>query len=272
MMNYNIKARKALAICAVALVASLTGCKHPEDKYVGVAPNKLYNDALSELVKSNFTTAIEMFDALERDHPASEFAPEAQIRKAYAMYRDEKYDEAIIVIDDFARYHPNHSSISYMHYLKALCYYNRIVDIGRDQHMTEKAIDALQVVENRFPHTDYAKDAKLKRDFAVNSLAGKEMAVGRFYLKRHKFAGALNRFKVVLDDYGTSMFVPEALYRMTEAYLYMGVADEAQKHAAILGHNFPQDKWYKAAYKLMEQHNKENTTRTADNSPNQLIN
>jgi outer membrane protein assembly factor BamD len=157
------------------------------------------------------------------------------------------------VIEQFVRLNPGNKNIPYMYYLLALSYYEQIADVRRDQEMTEKALAALRDVSARFPDSDYARDAKLKLDLAFDHLAGKEMEIGRFYQKQGKYISAINRFKAVVQKYETTSHVTEALYRLTETYMALGVVDEAKRYAAVLGHNYPKSKWYSYAYRITEE-------------------
>jgi outer membrane protein assembly factor BamD len=170
---------------------------------------------------------------------------------AFALYQDLKYDEALAALDRFIALHPGHSQIDYAYYLKALCYYEQISDVGRDQRMTELALQSLQEVIRRFPDTSYARDAALKLDLTRDHLAGKEMEIGRFYEQQGNYNAAIGRFNTVVRSYDTTSHVPEAQHRLVECYLAMGLTDEARRNAAVLGHNFPGSDWYLDSYRLM---------------------
>lgn len=213
---------------------------------------KLYNDALDTFNNKAYKSATEKFEEVERQHPYSEWAARAQVMAAYAAYRGGQFDDAIVILDRFVKLHPTHPSAPYAYYLTALCYYTQISDVGRDQKMSEKARDALKDVISRFPDSDYARDAKVKLDLTEDHLAGKEMEIGRYYLKRMDYSAAINRFKFVLDNYQTTSHVPEALHRMVECYLRLGVIPEAKKYAAVLGYNYPGSDWYKFSYEMMK--------------------
>ncbi|MCB2081208.1 MAG: outer membrane protein assembly factor BamD, partial [Rickettsiales bacterium] len=172
---------------------------------------------------------------------------------AFSYYKEEEYEDALATIDHFLHLNPGNKSAPYMYYLKALSYYDRISDVRRDQAITQEALNALNEVIRRYPDTEYGRDAKLKIDLVHDHLAGKEMEVGRFYLKRHNYIAAQNRFRKVIESYETTTHAPEALYRMVEVYLSLGLPAEAQKYAAVLGHNFPSNKWYHAAYRLINE-------------------
>ena len=170
---------------------------------------------------------------------------------AYSNYQNNKYDDAIVGLDRFIQLHPSNRDVAYAYYLKALCYYEQISDVGRDQRITQQALDALAEVVKRFPESPYARDARLKVELAIDHLAGKEMAVGRYYQSNQQYVGAINRYRVVIERYQTTTHVPEALHRLVESYLSLGVKSEAQEAAAVLGFNFPGSEWYQDSYYLM---------------------
>lgn len=259
---FKIRNSKLKSILCVLALAALTSCAslfEDESLHVESNPELLYQEGVSNLSKRSYQAAIEKFEMIEREHPASDFAAEAQINRAYTQYLDGNYVITALTADEFVKQFPSHPSVPYMYYLKALCYYDRIVDVGRDQDLTYKAIDALNEVIARFPNTTYAKDAKVKMEYSLNNLAGKEMEIGRFYLKGNKLIAAVGRFKTVIDKYERSIFTPEALYRLAEIYYALGDLEQAEKYAAVLGHNYPSDDWYKRAYALMndEDYNEE---------------
>lgn len=211
----------------------------------------LYNRAAQRLDEGAFYDAAKMFDEVDRQYPYSQWATRAQLMSGYSHYRNMRYDEAILALDRFIELHPGDSSISYAHYLRALCFYEQIVDVRRDQRLTELALENLQRVVDRFPETVYARDALLKIDLTRDHLAGKEMEIGRYYQSRHQHQAAINRFQRVIDKYQTTTHVPEALHRMVESYLAIGIPEQAKRTAAILGHNFPESRWYKDTYALV---------------------
>lgn len=211
----------------------------------------IYNDAAEAMQQSRWRTAALLFDQVERQHPYSSWAVNAKLMRAYALYQASQYTDAIGALDRFIEQHPAHRDIAYAYYLRALSYYEQIVDVTRDQRVTEQAMNALQDVANRFPDTAYARDARLKIDLARDHLAGKEMVIGRYYQRRSLHAAAINRFKRVVDDYQTTNHVAEALHRMTESYLALGLREEARKTASVLGFNFPGSPWYQDSYALL---------------------
>ncbi|MBW8267879.1 outer membrane protein assembly factor BamD [Caldovatus aquaticus] len=228
---------------------SLTG--QAGQRYADIAPEALYAAGMQELRARRFRQAVEIFEAIEREHPYSTWATNAKLMSAYAEYMQNRYTEAIGALDRFIQLHPAHRDIAYAYYLSALCQYEQINDAQRDQRQTEVAMAALQEVVNRFPDTAYARDARLKMDLARDHLAGHEMHVGRFYQRQGLYAAAIGRFRKVVDDYQTTNHVPEALHRLTEIYLTLGLVDEARRTAAVLGHNYPGSPWYQDSYALL---------------------
>ena len=212
----------------------------------------LYNGARDTLASGEYKKAVEAFEEVEQQHPSSEWAVRAQIMSGFSSYKAGDYDSAIGTLERFTKMHPNHESAAYAYYLIALCNYEQISDVGRDQEMTQRAQQSLTDVVKRFPDSDYARDAKIKQDLVTDHLAGKEMEIGRYYLKRDEYLAAVNRFKYVVDTYQTTSHIPEALHRLVECYLRLGVRDEAQKYAAVLGNNYPRSRWYKDSYALLE--------------------
>src|SRR6202045_940077 len=235
-----------------ALICWLGACGGgKKDIYVEKPVDDLYNKAMDELVEGGYATAAKTFEEVEAQHPYSVWATKGQLMAAYALYEAGSYGEAIIAADRFIQLHPGHRDIAYAYYLKAISYYVQIVEIAGDQKTTELALKALDDVVRRFPDSKYARDAKLKLDFTRDHLAGKEMEIGRYYLKRGQYLAALNRFKRVIDNYQTTTHVPEALERLVECDLALGLADEANANAAVLGHNYPGSEWYVDAYSLV---------------------
>src|SRR5215471_10634255 len=233
-------------------VGALTACGGSnKEAYVEKPVDDLYNKAMDALGAENYAGAAKTFDEVESQHPYSVWATKSQLMQIYAFYEDGKYDEAVIAADRFIQLHPGHRDIAYAYYLKAISYYVQIVDVGRDQKTTELALKALDDVVRRFPDSKYARDAALKLDFTRDHLAGKEMEIGRYYLKRGQYLAAMNRFKRVIDNFQTTTHVPEALERLVECDLALGLTDEAKENAAVLGHNYPGSEWYLDAYNLV---------------------
>ena len=211
-------------------------------------PEQLYNNGVDALNAKRYNTAVGQFDAIEQNYPYSSWAVNAQLMHGYAEYLQNHYAEANGALDRFIALHPGNQNIAYAYYLRALGFYEQISDIQRDQKGTQVAMGALQDVVNRFPDTPYARDARLKIDLCRDHLAGKEMEVGRWYEAQKNYAAAIGRFQRVVDDYQTTNHVPEALHRLTEIYLLLGLTDQARKTAAVLGHNYPGNRWYESSY------------------------
>jgi outer membrane protein assembly factor BamD len=243
----------ALMGCALLVAA---GCSSDEkDTYVEAPVEKLYNEATDAMLNSQFDQASKKFDEVERQHPYSVWATKAQLMSAYALYQRNRYDESLVALDRFIQLHPGNRDAPYAYYLKALNFYEQIADVGRDQRLTDQALKALEEVVRRFPESVYARDARIKIDLTRDHLAGKEMEIGRFYEKQGQMVAAINRFRRVIERYQTTTHVPEALSRLTECYLAVGLREEAQTAAAVLGHNFPGSEWYMDSYTLLAGYN-----------------
>ena len=212
---------------------------------------ELYNAGLEKLKSGSYKSAAKSFAEVERQHPYSKWATKALLMQAFAYYQSNKYDDAINAADRFITLHPGHKDTAYAYYLTAISQYEQISDVRRDQSRTQKALEALEEVSKRFPQSPYAADAAKKALLARDHLAAKEMEVGRYYLNKGSYLAGINRFKKVVTDYQTTSQVPEALYRLTEGYMALGVVSEAQTAAAVLGQNFPNSEWYKDAYTLV---------------------
>jgi outer membrane protein assembly factor BamD len=239
-------------ILSACLLASLVACSTKEpDTYVEAPVEQLYNDATDAMTDGRFGQAAKLFDEVERQHPYSIWATKAQLMAAFAQYSQGKYDEAIGTSDRFIQLHPGNRDVAYAYYMRALSYYEQITDVRRDQRITADAMKSLDEVIRRFPESNYARDARIKMDLTRDHLAGKEMDIGRYYQKQGQFTAAIGRFRRVVDEYQTTSHVPEALHRLTEAYLAVGVRDEAEKVAAVLGHNYPGSEWYADSYALL---------------------
>lgn len=247
--------RRARPILALALASSLTACgwfsSDKDETFTDQPVEVLYNRALDDLGRQEYKLAAKEFEEVDRQHPYSVWATKSQLLYAYSLYEMNKYDEAVAALDRFLGLHPGSRDAAYAYYLKALSYYERIADIRRDQETTNKALDALQDVIRRFPDSTYARDARLKIDLTRDNLAGKEMEVGRYYQSRNQYLAAINRYRRVVENFQTTSHIPEALHRLTECYLAIGVVDEAKTAAAVLGHNYPGSEWYSDSYALM---------------------
>lgn len=215
------------------------------------SPEALFASGIEALNRGEYARAVTLFDTVEREHPYSAFATNAKLMGAYGEYMRNRYTEALGALDRFIQLHPAHRDIAYAYYLRALSLYEQINDVERDQRTTEQALVALQDVVNRFPNTPYARDARLKMDLGRDHLAGREMAVGRFYQTRRLHLAAIGRFRRVVDEFQTTNHVPEALHRLTELYLTLGMVEEARRTASVLGHNYPGSPWYQDSYVLL---------------------
>lgn len=249
----NSWARPAVAAVFVAL--ALAGCagkpKKPKLAYEERPVELLYSTGADRLDKGLWNQAVDYFAEVERQHPYSEWSRRAILMTAYAHYQGDNYAEAIGDADRFISLYPGNPAAAYAHYLKAVCYFEQIVDVGRDQAATGQALDNLREVTQRYPRTEYAADARLKIDMVNDQLAGKEMTIGRYYLRNGDTLAAVGRFKTVVERYQTTSHTPEALYRLVEAYLTLGLAEEARRNGSVLGYNYPGDAWYRDAYQLL---------------------
>jgi outer membrane protein assembly factor BamD len=247
----------ALAVLAGGLGACGGTSSRESLQYVDEPVTLLYNRGVDLLDRHRYTEALAVFEEVERQHPYSSWARRSILMEAYAQYQSNQYDAAVENAQRFVALHPGNDSAPYAYYLIAICHFERIVDVGRDQGTTEAALTALNDVVRRFPESAYARDARLKIDMVYDQLAGKEMSVGRFYLERDQHLAAINRFRNVVENehFQRTSHVPEALYRLVEAYLSVGMIEEAQRMAAILGHNFPGSEWYQRGYRLLTDAN-----------------
>lgn len=261
-MKKSVKLLSTLCILAALNLAACSSAAKKDDDLKGApavtdatveqqdSVEKMYNTAARTLDEGKYFEAAKLFDDVDRQYPYSAWATKAQLMSGYAHYKNLKYDEAVLALDRFIELHPGDENTPYAYYLRALCFYEQISDVRRDQKMTEMALENLQQVRDRFPESKYSKDAKLKIDLTTDHLAGKEMEIGRYYLSRKQYQAAINRFQKVVEQYQTTTHVPEALHRLTESYLSLGIVDEAKKTAAVLGHNYPDSSWYKDTYHL----------------------
>ncbi len=245
------KAPAVLAATVGLVLALLVGCAPGEEPYVERPVEELYNVAMDNLLSEDFDAAVAGFAEVERQHPYSVWATRAQLMLAFVYYQGNRYDDAIAAADRFVELHPGNRDAAYAYYLIAMSHYEQISDVERDQATTARALQALDEVVRRFPGSTYARDARLKIDLTRDHLAGKEMTVGRYYLRRGSPIAAIGRFRRVVELYQTTSHTPEALHRLTEAYLALGVPGEAQTAAAVLGHNYPGSQWYQQSYALL---------------------
>ena len=259
MMSFAL--RRVMPVLAVAGLFSgalLTGCSSKNDDKLGLStdmaslpPDRLYNAGVDSLQTQRYADAVKRFDAVEQNYPYSTWSTKAQLMHGYAEYKQGDYTDAISALERYIELHPSNTDTPYAYYLRGLSYYEQISDIERDQANTQKAMDALTDVVTRYPDTDYARDARLKIDLCRDHLAGKEMAVGRWYENQHLYVAALDRFQTVISNYQTTNHTPEALERTTEIYIAMGLPEQAKQTAAVLGYNYPGNEWYQKAYSLL---------------------
>ncbi|MBK67397.1 MAG: outer membrane protein assembly factor BamD [Rickettsiales bacterium] len=259
LLNFKHQLIRILSVAFVA-VFLLSACSSsdqppfPDNELENAAPvEELFKEAQDALDEGLYRTAAQKFDDIERIYPFSVWAKRAMLMSAFAYYENEDYDRALIGLERFIRLYPVDERTDYAYYLKAMCYYEQISDIRRDQKMTEMALSNLMAVIDRFPESQYARDARLKIDLTFDHLAGKEMEIGRYYMKQKIYNAAIRRFQKVVREYQTTTHVAEALYRLVEANMALGLKEEAKKNAAILGHNYPGSAWYEDAYVLVNE-------------------
>jgi outer membrane protein assembly factor BamD len=253
-------ARPLAPLLVVALVLPLAACAgsgkktRADTQYVARDVNTLYTLARKRLDQHRYPEAAAIFDEVERQHPYSIWARRAQLMSAFSYYAARDYTKSLESSRRFLSIHPGNKDAPYAYYLIALSYYEQINDVTRDQATTRQALDALGELVRRYPDTRYAADARLKIDLVRDHLAGKEMDIGRFYQSRNQWLASVVRFRTVIDEYQTTSHVPEALMRLTESYLALGIPEEARRSAAVLGANYPNTKWYQRAYSLVQKH------------------
>ncbi len=258
-MFSRVSPKSVLLAAGCASTLLLTACAGsgggPRDTaYVARDVETLYASAKDRLDRGNAPLAAALFDEVERQHPYSPWARRAQLMSAFSYYVARDYNKTIQSAQRFLSIHPGNKDAPYAYYLIALSYYEQISDVTRDQKITEQALASLQEVNRRFPNSEYAADARLKLDLVNDHLAGKEMEIGRFYQRSGRWLAAQIRFQNVIDEYQTTSHAPEALYRLTESSLALGVPEEAKKYAAVLGANYPGSEWYEKAYELVQDH------------------
>lgn len=250
-MSFDISKFRTRLVLALSAALALGACSSDDElEYQELTVFEIYSQATEYLEDGRYRDASLYYDEVERQHPYSVWATKSKLMAAYSHYMNNKYDDATASLDRFIQVHPGNRDVVYAYYLKALCYYEQISDVQRDQDMTQQALIALEDVITRFPGTAYSRDARLKIDLTRDHLAGKEMAVGRFYLNRQHYLAAINRFKAVVEEYGNTTHAPEALFRLTEAYMSLGLPSEAKRSAAVLGYNYPGSDWYEDAFDL----------------------
>ncbi len=218
-----------------------------------IPPETLYTEALAAMDRQNYRTTIESLEKLERQHPYSQYSERAKLMTVYAHYRAGRYSDAVLAADRYLALYPTSKETAYILYLKGNSYFSQIKDITRDQQLSRDAIDTFTMIINGHGNSEYAAEAREKIVVATDQLAGKEMSVGRYYLGNGQYGAAINRFRAVVDTYQTSTHIEEALYRLTEANLALGLVNEAQTATAVLGHNYPSSSWYRQAFDLLRK-------------------
>ena len=240
------------AFAALLAACSMFGPTKLKDEVI-IPPDTLYQEVLADMDAQRYNTAIDTLKKLERQHPYSEYNEKAKLLEVYATYRIGKFDDSILAADRYLALFPSSDQTPYVLFLKGTAYFAQITDITRDQEISQNAIDTYTLLISNYPQSDYAKDARDKMVIAVDQLAGKEMSVGRYYEGNGRYAAAINRFRTVVDKYQTSSHIEEALFRLTESNLALGLTAEAQTAAAVLGHNYPNSDWYKEAFNLLQK-------------------
>ncbi len=252
------KSRIAALLLLPVFMLPVAGCAGNKVKgdtaYVARDVNTLYSLAKERSDRGNYDEAAKIFDEVERQHPYSVWARRAQLMSAFSYYMAQKYPDAVSSAQRFLTIHPGNKDAPYASYLIAMSYYQQIEDVTRDQKITQQASDSFNELIRRYPKSRYATDARLKLDLINDHLAGKEMEIGRFHQRRGNWLAATLRFRTVIDKYQTTSHTPEALERLVEAYLNLGLPDEAHKAAAVLGRNYPGSKWYRRSYELIQRH------------------
>lgn len=245
---------KIFKFVIIALFIFLTGCsskKSDISEFKTISEHELFEQGTKEVKSGNYKEAVKTLTKLENEYPASDNYSDTLVLKTYSYYADDKYTDAILTVDDFLHQFPINKNAAYMYFLKGMSYYNQIMDMGRDQEFALNAKKEFEILVNLFPSSKYASDAKWKLEYIDNILAGKEMDIGRFYLRTHKPISSVNRFKNVIDKYQTTIFTPEALYRLVEVYYILGIKEEAIRYASVLGYNYPNSIWYEKSYRLL---------------------
>jgi outer membrane protein assembly factor BamD len=250
-MMANFFTTRLRRFAMIGALLALAACSSDDLPYVERPAGDIYAIGLREFNEGNYRQAAAWFNEVERQHPYSEWATRSQLMAAYAFYEGLRYEDAISQLDRFIAVHPGNPNIAYAYYLKGVSYYEQISDVRRDQTATAQALASLSEVVRRFPGTAYARDAQLKIDLTRDHLAGQSMEIGRFYLFRGIYPAAIGRFQEVVNNYQTTTHTPEALHRLTEAYLALGLREEAGRTAALLGYNFPDSDWYQDTFALM---------------------
>ena len=252
-MNRFYRTLASILLASTLLTACSSDKEIDDSSFVEEPADQIFNEGLALLNSGKYSRAAKRFEDLEEQHPYSEYTRRAAVLTTYAYYTNGKYDDAISTGERYITLHPGSEEAPYVQYLVAQSYFRGMPDVTRDQEQTKKALRKLNELIERYPDSEYVDDARDKILVVNDQLAGKEMTIGRYYLERRQFIAAIERFKTVVTEYQTTRHVEEALYRLTESYLALGIVNEAQTAAAILGHNFPDSPWYKDAYSLLQE-------------------
>jgi len=244
-------ASKGIALAALLVLGACGGSTDTLAGLENQTPEEIFVLGEAELARGREDRAADIFGEIERLYPYSEWAKRAIMMSAFAYHSAGDYEQSRSAAQRYLDFYPADQDAAYAQFLVALSHYDQIVDVGRDQGNTFEALQALRATIERYPDSEYAASARLKFDLALNHLAGQEMEIGRYYLKRGHYTAAINRFRAVVEEYQTTTHTAEALYRLIEAYLSLGITDEAQSAGAILGHNFQGSDWYQDGYDLL---------------------
>jgi len=240
-----------------ALISLLSSSCSDSQNNIGIgvsedkAAEEIFNSGERELIRRRYNDAAEKFKEVERLYPYSDWAKRALIMQAYTFHKGKEYENVVSAANRFIEFHPKDKDIPYAYYLIGLSYYDQVLAIGRDQKLTQEALKIFKLIIKEYPDSEYASSSQIKFDFLKNQLASKEMEVGRYYLKRSHYVSAINRFRGIIEDFSTTSQVPEALHRLVEAYLSLGLTDEAQTAGAILGYNYKSNEWYERSFELL---------------------
>lgn len=257
MFKTDFKGAKRLILLGAALTltacGSLGGNQKEQLAYIERPAELIYNQAVDQLERRDWANAKLLFQEVERQHPFSRWARRALLMSAYTSYRSADYEESISTAQRYVSLHPGSDSAPYAYYLIAINYYDQIYDVGRDQATTVAAEASLQQIVRRYPESDYARDARLKLELTQDHLAGKEMSIGRYYQRENQQLAAINRFRNVVTTYETTSQTEEALHRLVESYVTLGIIQEAKLVGSVLGYNYPNSEWYRDSYNLLEE-------------------
>ena len=262
--------KKILIIIVAILVSSCSTDDEIDLNYELKSDKIIYNEAMSLLKMKKYEEAHDIFTELDLQHPYSKWATKGQLMSGFSLYKANKYDEAIFVFEKFINLNPNNPNLDYAHYLRGFCYYERISQVSRDQKLAKKALDSFIELKNKFPNSKYSLKSRNHIALLNNQLAGKEMSIGMFYQSKGKYLSSILRYKSVLKNYKNSAQVPEAIYRIIESYLSLGLNKQALKLTKILKHNFPISNWYSSANELLQDNNIDYTTHTNKKNTNSL--